>query len=338
MQPELFKEEGNADDFQRYIPVNVTTSFRALAPHLGLAELNYIKPLLGDALFSALVKRYKKGNEGKDADQWQQLLDYVKYSEIHLAFYLGWAILSTSISDSGAESKADGDKRIYRYDKEHILDTFKNNGFNILDTVLNFLYDNIHIFKLFKKSNFYKDNQKTLIPTTALFNSIYNINNSRLVFLKMRQYIKIVEDIELVHYFGREFIDELLAADLESEKYGFIAERVRNYIVYLSVAKGIGELKKLPTEKGLIFEYVSERSARDGYVHNQVAVNEVETTLQFCHRTAESYLASAIDYLKKRKEEFPAFIRWAGENCPKSTVIHRDNAGKRTFFFPVKLG
>ena len=337
MQPQLFKEENNADDFKKYVPVNVNTSFRTLAPYLGLAELNYIKPLLGDELFEELLKFYSDNTQKAEVKKWHQLLDYVKYSEIHLAFYLGWSVLSTSISDSGAESKAAGDKRLFRYQEVEVVESFKNNGFNILDTALNFLYENIKEFEKFKKSNFYKENQQTLVPTTAIFNAIYNINNSRLVFLKMRQYIKIVEDIELLHHFGREFIDELLAAKLEDAKYCFVAEKIRYYIVYLSVAKGIGELKKLPTEKGLIFEYISDRASREGYVQNQIDVKEVETTMQFCKSTAEAYLSSAIDYLKKHKENFPTFIKWTGSNCPQNTVIQRDNSNKKTFFLPVKI-
>jgi hypothetical protein len=261
MQPHLFKKEGNADDFKKYVPVNVNTSFRTIAPYLGLAELNYIKPLLGDNLYTQLVGKY---NDKKLDKKWHQLLDYVKYSEIHLAFYLGWSVLSTSISDSGAEAKAADGKRLFRYQEVEVVESFKNNGFNILDTALNFLYENIKEFEKFKKSNFYKENQQTLVPTTAIFNAIYNINNSRLVFLKMRQYLKIVEDIELLHHFGREFVSELLAAKLDDSTYCFVAEKIRYYIVYLSVAKGIGELKKLPTEKGLIFEYTSERASREG--------------------------------------------------------------------------
>jgi hypothetical protein len=132
MQVQLFKEEGNADDFKKYVPVNVNTSFRTLAPHLGLAELNYIEPLLGDMLFEELVKFYSDKTKRKKVEKWQLILDYVKYNKIHLAFYLGWIVLFTSISDSGAESKVADGKRLFRYQEVEIVESFKNNGFNIL--------------------------------------------------------------------------------------------------------------------------------------------------------------------------------------------------------------
>jgi len=330
MQPRLFKEDGNADDFKKYLPVNVNTSFRTLAPYLGLAELNYINPLLGDELFDELATFYET-NTAKDIVKYSQLLTYVKYSEIHLSYFLGWAVLSTAISDGGASTKADGDKRLYRYQEVAILESFKNNGFNILDTVLNYLHEHIDVFEAFKKSNFYSDAKKTLIPTTAMFNSIYNINNSRLVFLKMKQYIKLVEDIELVHHLGSEFVAELLNADLQEDKYNEFIEKIRNYIVYLSVTKGIGELKKLPTEKGLIFESSSDYS-RDGYMQNPVEYKEIEVTLTFCKETAEAYLSSAKHYLNQHADDFPAFIEWAGKSSPETTKISRNNTGKKTVF------
>ena len=328
MQPRLFKDEGNSDDFKKYLPVNVNTSFRTLATFLGLAELKYIRPLLGNLLYEEIT------TFAKTDEKTLQLIDYLKYAEINLAFYCGWSVLSTSISDSGASSKADGDKRLYRYQEVEILETFKNNGFNILDTVLDFLHEHIADFELFKNADFYKKSQKTLIPTTAIFNAIYPINNSRLVFLKMTQYIKLVEDIELHHYFGSQFVSELMTADLETDKYREIAENIRNFIVYLSVSKGIGELKKLPTEKGLIFESTSD-FVRDGYMQSQVEGKELETTLIFCEKTAKSYLATAINCLKKQSQDFPKFIAHAGENSNETSSVFRNNKHKRTFFMPI---
>ena len=334
MQPKLFKEQGTAEDFQKYLPVNVNTSFKTIAPYLGLAELNYIQPLLGVELFNSLVDKYISNSI---TGEWEQLLDYVKYSQINLAYYTGWSVLSVSVSDSGASVKAKDNERLYRYQEEAILDTFKNNGFNIMDNVLDYLYANIETFKKFENSIFYKAQQHTLIPTTAVFNTIYNINNSRLVFLKMKHYIKLVEDVELMHHFGRDFVTELLSADGTDEKYSFIIENIRCYIVYLSLVKGIGELKKLPTEKGLIFENIADRSARDGFTKSPVPVAEVETTMQFCKATASGYLSTTIDYLKKHKEDFPKFTAWAGESESNPTIFIPNNDRKPVFFFPAHI-
>jgi hypothetical protein len=332
MQPKLFKETGNSDEFKKYLTVDVNTSFRSLSPHLWQAEQDYLKPLLGEKLFNELADMVE---HEAVSGQWVPLLDYVRFSEMNLCYYLGFDLLGSSFNDSGFSTKAQEGTRLYRYQEENAKNTLKTNGFNIMDVILDFLHTHIDDFQSFKESEFYIQSTKTLIPDTKTFNSYYNIGNSRLVFLKMKHYIKMVEDIEMRHYFGEDFFKELLSADLSSEKYAFIGSNIRAYIVYMSVVKGIGELKKMPTEKGLIFEssvvFATEISV------SPVVPDEVKQTVCFHEETAKSYLSSAINYLKKKKEEFPAFIAWAGENAPETTIVHRDNKGKKTFFTPINL-
>ena len=55
MQPKLFNNYLGDADLQNYLPVNQNTSFETLAPHLGLAEQNFIIPLLGRKLYNQLV-------------------------------------------------------------------------------------------------------------------------------------------------------------------------------------------------------------------------------------------------------------------------------------------
>lgn len=100
------------------------------------------------------------------------------------------------------------------------------------------------------------------------------------------------------------------------------------------MSKGIGELKKLPTEKGLIFESTSDY-ARDGYMQNQVEGKELETTLTFCEKTAKSYLATAVNFLKNHSEDFPKFIEYAGKTTPETSTVFRNNKNKKTFFMPI---
>jgi hypothetical protein len=331
MQPRLFKDTGNADEFKKYLPVNVNTSFKTLYPYFGYVEENYIKPLLGTALYEQLATMYES-----DAltPEYSQLLDYVRYSEINLAYYSGFSILSINLSDGGASTKAKEGDRLYRYQEDNAKEHFKSMGFNNIDTTLNYLYDNITIFDLFTQSEFYKQSQKTLIPDTKTLNDVYNIQNSRLVFLKMRQYIAIVEDIELRHFFGDAFIQELLNNDLTSDKYSSIASYIRKYIVYMALYHGIEELGKIPTERGLIFYSLTPD---DGYKQQPVENKEVKEMKAHCKLIAERYLSTAIDYLKMNGNEYTGYSIHATKNTPNITIQFRKNKGKKTFFLPTKI-
>ena len=338
METKLFTASGGSIDLKKYLPVNVNTSFSTLAPHLGLAEQNYIIPLLGKKLYNKIAAEEEpeesgsgSGSESGSAENlelWATLKDEVKFAVIHMAFYLGYPVLSVSISDAGAGSKVDETKRLFRRQEEKLERYFQIEGLNKLDKVLDLLYDNIEVFSDFEESDFYKDAKNTLIPDTKTFNKIYNINNSRLVFLKMKYYIKRVEDIELQHMIGRVFFKELLDADFSQNKYKEIISDIRSYIVHMAIAVGIGELKKQPTEKGLIFE----NSTNEGFNVLQVETSEIKQTTVFAKETAESYLSNAIYFMKQHPTDYPNFIDFAGTDAKQHITFSRDNTNKKTVF------
>jgi hypothetical protein len=332
MQPKLFVETENSKDFKQYLPVNVNTTFETLAPNLGLAEEQFIKPLLGTTLYNEVVSRYQTDDL---PTPWNTLLNHLKFGEIHIAYYLGYSVLSVQIDDGGASSKSGEGQRLFRYQEENLKNYFRETGFNILDSALDDLYTHPDIFPSFAESTFYKKAQQTLIPTTEILNECYNINMSRLVFLKIKYYIQMVEDIELRHHLGNDFVSELMNADPTESKYNAIIPYIRKYIVYQSIAKGIGELKKMPTEKGLIFESVGNFSF-EGYNVTPVESKEIQESRRFYADTADQYLSTLTHYLKEHPNDYPNYNTYTKGNAPTNRIVHRDNKGKKMFFTPVK--
>lgn len=344
MQPKLFNTYLGDEDLQNYLPVNVNTTFDTLAPHLGLAEQNFIIPVLGKKLYDKLVaivpdddmdmpeeesgSGSASGSGTADASLMEELLTEVKFAELHLAYWKGYPILSIQFSDAGASSKAGEGQRLFRYQEQKAEQYFKEEGFNKIDTVLSFLYENIESFPDFMDSEFYSTAENTLIKSTKIFNDIYNINNSRLVFLKMQYFIKRVEDIELTSILGADFIKELFAADVTAAKYAAIIRSIRSYVVYMSIALGIRELKKQPTEKGLIFETQSS----DGFQVQQVLNDELKQTIEYNRETALRYMEAAMYYMQQHPEDYAAYIAYAGDSASAELTYKRDNTNKKTFW------
>lgn len=345
MKPKLFNTYLGDDDLRNYLPVNINTSFETLSPYLGLAEQNFIIPLLGEKLYNKLVdcvavddidisditdsgSGSASGSGASETTLMDNLLMEVKFAEMHLAYWKGYPVLSINFSDAGASTKASEGQRLFRYQEQKAEQYFKEEGFNKIDTVLSFLYANIEKFDDFKESEFYKEVEDSFIKNTKTFNSIYHINNSRLVFLKMQYFTKRVEDIDLHSILGEEFIKELLKAQETDEKYKYILKNVRSYVVYMSIAYGIRELKKQPTEKGLIFETQSA----DGFQEQQVMTEELKQTIDYSRETALRYMEAAINHIKKHKADYPAFFEHAGEDPATELNYRRDNTNKKTFW------
>ena len=326
MEPKLFdKNKKNPSEIQKHLPVNVNTTFEVISPFLGQCEIRYIVPLLGKALFDKLVSHYQSEEKNEEYDK---LIDYIQFSLVRLAYWHGYDVLSVNLSDAGAKSMAGRENQLYRYQHENIKKSLKNEGFDQLDIVLDFLYENLETFKEFEESEYFQQNQKTLIRSIKEYNAIYNINNSRLVFQKMMYYVRIVEDTILCHRLGKAFVNELLT-DTENEIYKNILPDIKKYIVFQSIAQGISELKKLPTDKGLVFDN-QDPFGGAGFADTPVPLNEVQQTMAFYSDTAERYLSAVIDYMKRNKEDYPLFFEFAGDDAPETTIFRRDNRNKKT--------
>lgn len=314
-----------ADEMKYYLPVNINLRWETVAPYIALCEETYIRPLLGDSLFERLAGKYSEDPSDKESVI-GVLIDKIKFALIRLSIWKGYDVINSNISDVGVSSSVDRENRLYRYQEENIKRSLKNEGFDYLDNVLRYVESHLDVFGEFSSSEYFTEMGDSLIRNTKMFNDCYSIDNSRLVFLKMRQYIRDVELIQLQHRIGVDFFNELLNADENLPKYKSILSHIRRYVVYKSVAEGIGELHKNPTERGLVFE----TSSGDGVIESVVDGRGIEETRVSCTNKAEAYLSAAINHIKSHKDDYPAYIGFAGDS-PSDGIIRIDNTNRKVF-------
>ena len=326
MQPLFFKPELNnkAEEFKKYLPVNVNLNFKTLAPYIYVCEKKYIQPVLGTTLFNALTEYYALDEALQTNEKHNHLVELIQFALIRLAYYTGYDVLSVQLSDTGASAKVDKEQRLYRYQEENIKQSLKNEGFDTIDTIVDYVQTNIDNFTAFTQSDYYKGNIRSFIKSTADFDNIINIGRSHLVFQRMRQFINDVENIELRHFIGNDFVETLI--DTTDTKYDYILRYIKEFVVYRAFANGIIELHKLPTEKGLVFETQNN----DGFRREPVDEHNVMRTADYYNRWSERYMAQIIDHLKKNINEYPEFV--GGNDYPTSDDVNRNNYNKHTFF------
>lgn len=331
MKPTLFRQEDNnaADEFKKYVPVNLNLRFETIAPYIATCEQKYVQSLIGSQLMESLKSYYDADTFAYQSDNSKigVLFEKVRYALVRLAIWEGFDAILTQVTDTGFSSAIDKENRLYRYQEENLRKSFKNEGFNALDDVLSYLDSNAPSFPGISSAPYVQDKAETLIKTTESFNECYNISGSRLVFLRMRQYVRDVELLDLKHRIGDAMYKELLTADESVARYAAILPNIRRYVVYESVAEGIGELHKMPTEKGLLFE----EDKADGVELKPLEHSQMTETRMIFHSKAEKYLASAINYIILHRNDYPNYIGFAGDS-PADGVIHIDNTNRKTFF------
>lgn len=332
MKPKLFKftENERAAEIKQYLPVNINLRFETLAPFLAACETKYLQPLIGRTLIDDLAAYYTDITQHDEESMMQGLLDISRAAVVRLALWSGFDTIAAQISDTGFSSAIEKDNRLYRYQEENLKRSLKEEGFDGLDAVMEYMEEHSNSIDHINTAPYRTGLTRSLVPTTKIFNQYYNINSSRLVFLKMRNYVRDVEELELCHRLGREFYNELLTANESVQKYADILPNLRCYVVYRAVADGIGELHKMPTEKGLLFETTVTGQSNGGVEEKPIEMAQMmETRAQFAQK-AERYLETAISYIKDHRDDYPNYFLHA-PNDPADGIIHRDNTNRKTF-------
>jgi hypothetical protein len=318
-------------EIKKYISASAATSKEKLWSHIEAAERKFILPILGRATYDDLQlffnnrKQWTSGS-GDDVAKTTELLKLIQLAEINLAYFIGFDLINARISDQGFQrAETEKFKGLYKYQEENVREYFKNTGFNGLDDILQYLEDNMEYFPEWEDSDAYTLRKTSFIGDTKSFNKICDINNSRLIFLRLQPFIQQVLDIDIKVLLGNTIWTALtveLAKNNPDAKYTALAAEIRKPLAFLSIALLIKSTGNL-TDKGLYFE-----GKMSGFPDNTTSTAAIGSAAADSYTlygsTGEQYLEALRRYLIDNS--FPGYTAITGG------VYMRDNDGKKTFF------
>ena len=330
MEPTLFKSELNsrAEELKKHIALNINTDFRTLGPALAMTEKQYLTPVLGAPLMEKLALFYE-GELGdlteKQKKNWEELLDRTQCAVAKIAYSKAYDEISVILDDRGARAGT-SENRLYRYQEENIKRSLLRQGYDMIDLALETAENNPDTFPEYEQSPWRANTAKSLFKKTSDFNKYFNIDNSRLTFIKMTYHIRTVENTSLMHHIGRETVEEM-AAHPEEERWKAVEFAVKSYLANKAVAEGIAELKKMPTDKGLIYQ----TDQQDGYNENQTGRNDTADTIELYTKRADAFIVQTVNFMNANIGNYPEYERHtAGKSDGRRH--HRDNNGKKAFY------
>lgn len=320
------------EEIQRHIAVGNATDIKRLTPHIENVETAYLRPLLGGDMMDELQEYYDVRPESvltEVQEAMETLIGKVQKSLIHLAYWMGYQVLNSVVSDMGFKrSESTGTKSLFSSNEEELKEYFRVAGFNAMDEVLEFMEKNIVHFNEYKLAPNYVVLKEAFIPTTKIFDSIIFINNSRLTFLRLRSYSGLVEDMDVQPVLGAAIFKEIkteMVKDAPAQKVKDILVYIRKAVAYLAASNLMAESGADLTEKGLYFESTTGTTinGRNKQVTDLLKVAEQSKRYR---AIGESYLDQLKSYLAAHVEDWPGYSGQTG------SVLRRDNAGKKTFW------
>lgn len=321
------KEKWNdAAELNQFIPVSAALYFESVQSSLEDAWRLFVLPLLGEALAEEIEAYYV--DEDPTALQ-LKVLNECQRAVANLAFWYNFDELNIRISDQGMQrQESEGSfKQTFKYQEDQLKTSFKNKGFNALDRVIDLLDKHQKDFPLYEQSPAYASRKSSIVRSTAEVDANYFINNSHLIFLRLKPIFKSVEDTVLQPALGDALYQALTKAlkddtaelgDTTTEEF---RQRCASFVVLKSIAKLVRQTGSL-TDRGLYFASIHEG---DGNL--SVRPSDRETALSLAgelEREADARLNLLMKFIQFYLPDF-----YKGR---QSDVLNRDNNHKRTMF------
>jgi|GEM_PF-743772 len=333
----FFKQTLNSklEEVRKYLPVSLATTFSNISPFIQSAEVNFILPLLGQKLYDLALKFYDsptplpEGITLESSPKYTILIEHIQRSLINLTYWASFDFMNVLMNDSGFHrQESDTEKSLFKYQEDSLKAGFKNNGFDGLDTMLEFIEANMEAFPLFAESQNYTGRKTSLIPNTGVFNKIFNINNSRLVFLKINRYITQVEDFEIQAVLGAALFSRVkseMAKSLPEDKITRLIPYIKKPLVHLSIAKAGFHLGINVTDKGLFFEY-QNATQQNSYVTTPLSDQQYFALARTSENVGLAYMDRLTGFLSAYASDYPEYV------LPGGSPLVRNNRGKTSFW------
>jgi hypothetical protein len=320
------KEKWNeAQEIKQYIAVSKAISFEKMESPLRNAFELFLVSLLGESMTERLQEIYDSENR---EEKEEKLLCLAQRANANLAFFYEFDEINLRITDSGFQRQdTESFKSLFKYQENHLKQNFKNVGFNALDNLLVFLEKETEVFPEYLQSPSYISSKGSIVRNTEEVNRTYFINESRIVFLRLRTHFDFAEKAILHPALGDKLYEELkrrLREGDETEKTKTEELRIRSgqVIIAEAVRRLLMETGSL-TDRGLYFTSIHGGANTDEN-EKPVEVERLSSQVRQAEMDREVYLTSLMKYVRQ------AFADWYEGNPQK--VFDRNNDHKRTFW------
>ena len=132
----LFSKDKNSkmEEVRRFSSVSASSEFEIVTPHIANAERDYLVPVIGNDLYQLLSVFYNTEFHYDLDDKEKKtvhLLTLVRSAVIHIAYWIGFDILNSVITDTGFKrTESTTVKGLYKYQEENLKNYLRTSGFN----------------------------------------------------------------------------------------------------------------------------------------------------------------------------------------------------------------
>jgi hypothetical protein len=297
------------DTIKEYMPASAALDFNRISPILPDAEQRVIDAI-GLPLYLALDS-YLSALPFVPNAKYNAVIKLLQSAISWIVLDIGFDILNSHLSNQGFHriENEQGKKPMFQRQELEMRATFRTGGANRIDMALAYLEANAADFAVWTASEAYTAMRSNFVWTTQQFQSILNINNSRLVFLRLRQTMQLVSDLHIRPLIGSALHEEVLnqiAGNTLSTANAALLPYIQKATVHKCMDYGNLELMANIEESGIYI--MSNASNMQNTAKKDPARDEILAAyMRRAAMNAQSYLKGLETFLLRNIETYPLY-------------------------------
>jgi hypothetical protein len=297
------------DTIKEYMPASAALDFNRISPILPDAEQRVIDAI-GLPLYLALDS-YLSALPFVPNPKYNAVIKLLQSAISWIVLDIGFDILNSHLSNQGFHriENEQGKKPMFQRQELEMRATFRTGGANRIDMALAYLEANASDFAIWTASDAYTAMRDNYVWTTQQFQSILNINNSRLVFLRLRQTMQLVTDLHIRPLIGSALQEEILsqiAANNLSPANAALLPYLQKALAHKTMDFGSIELMANIEETGIYI--LANASNMQNTSKKDPAREEVLASyMRRAAMNAKSYLKGLETYLLRNADTYPLY-------------------------------
>lgn len=272
---------------QSLLPFGSSYDYDRIFPMLSETELQYLKPLLGETLYQRLIK---------ESETHTTEVRMCQKAIANIVMLQNFATINTQIF-SGGFGRMQGENvgSIYKYQETALKDTFRKNGFDTLDLIVEYFLTNITTFPEFKESTYFTETRKQFVNSRFIVGKYYK-EISHIVFHHLTPFLNRAETLDVADLIDLSSLrDAMTAEPIPADKKTQI-EMVQAVIVLLGVSYAIEDRGVNISQTGV---WLESKVAGDGTSEQTpLMLSETDKLVSKYRQLAERYknkLTKAVD-------------------------------------------
>lgn len=324
-------------EFIAGIEANTGLKWPSIQPSIQTAQLRYIKPILGAALYDSLLTEMQDTEVSDLTSPKQALAIRIQNALRRLSLYIYAPLGEIQLTDAGMmRTETNNQKSAFKYQTEAYQKAQLDMGFELLEELIDYMDSHAGDYSTWTSTDEYKFYKSLFIKTGAQLQlHCSSIRYPRRLFLLLRSTMLTVQQTIIKEAITADIFDALIAKNQSTtpnftDEEKELLDKLKPAIANFTIARGLPTLLSTLDENGL--HVLNSNSDNASSVGKRAAAPDSITSLllKTAENTATVWLDMAVDYIKSEASE-SVFTSWYDANLTKVAASDFNDTASGSF-------